>query len=58
MKNGQQVVSIILRAVAVVMAVVAIVLGITEILSAETNIAFLGIGLLALSLASFSGPKK
>jgi len=50
---AQSITTTILKVVALVMAVVAIVLGILSATSVETGVTLLGIGLLALVLASF-----
>ncbi|MBA7469034.1 hypothetical protein ES707_04296 [subsurface metagenome] len=50
---AQSITTTILKAVALAMAVAAIVLGVLGAASVETGITLLGIGLLALVLASF-----
>lgn len=50
--------AMILKAIALAMAVAVVVLNILGEVSVDTSIALLGVGLLAIALASFIGGKK
>ena len=52
MKSAQEIIPIVLKAVALAMGVVSIVLGILNVADASTQITLLSIGLFALALAA------
>jgi hypothetical protein len=54
MDNAQNIIKIVLKAVAVGMSVTSIVLGVVGVVDVETQITLLGIGLAALAIASLS----
>lgn len=54
MENAQNIVNIVLKAVAVGMSVTSIVLGILGVVDVETQVTLLGIGLATLAVASLS----
>jgi hypothetical protein len=54
MDNAQNIIKIVLKAVAVGMSVTSIVLGVVGVVDVETQITLLSIGLAALAIASLS----
>jgi hypothetical protein len=52
MKQHQNTITRVLKAVALGMAIASIVLGIMQVTTLETNVTLLGIGLFALALVS------
>jgi threonine/homoserine efflux transporter RhtA len=53
-KNAQNIINIVLKAVAVGMSISSIVLGAVGVVDVNTQITLLGIGLAALAVASLS----
>jgi len=58
MTKTQNIIGIVLKAIALAMAIATIVLSIFQAASVETYVVFLGIGLFTLSLAAFNGRKE
>ena len=54
MENAQNIINLVLKAVAVGMSVASIVLGILNVADADTQLTLLGIGLFTLSIAALS----
>jgi hypothetical protein len=54
MENAQNIINLVLKAVAVGMSVASIVLGILNVADLNTQITLLGIGLFTLSIAALS----
>jgi len=54
MENTQNIINLVLKAVAVGMSVASIVLGVLKVTDVNTQITLLGIGLFTLSVAALS----
>lgn len=54
MENAQNIINLVLKAVAVGMSVASIVLGVLNVADADTQLTLLGIGLFTLSVAALS----
>jgi hypothetical protein len=54
MENAQNIINLVLKAVAVGMSVASIVLGILNVADVNTQVTLLGIGLFTLSVATLS----
>jgi len=54
MENAQNIINLVLKAVAVGMSVASIVLGVLRVADVNTQVTLLGIGLFTLSVAALS----
>jgi len=58
MKEREEIVTLVLKAVALAMGVATVVLSILKVASIDTYVMLLGLGLFALSLASLQKPEE